>query len=97
MGINLAIQDAVATARILGPVLRHRSPTSSDLRRVQRRRTWPVIVTQAVQRRMQRPLLSSSAADAPLAPLLRVIRDHPKLTRVTGRFIGMGARPERLG
>lgn len=97
VGINLAIQDAVATARILGPVLRHRSPTSSDLRRVQRRRTWPVIVTQAVQRRMQRPLLSSSAADAPLPPLLRVIRDHPKLTRVTGRFIGMGARPERLG
>ena len=38
VGINLAIQDAVATARILGPVLRDREPTTADLRRVQRRR-----------------------------------------------------------
>jgi len=97
VGINLAIQDAVATARILGPVLARRSPRPADLRRVQRRRTWPVLVTQAVQRRLQGPVLSSSEPGAPLPLALRMLRDHPRLTRITGRFVGIGARPEPLG
>ena len=97
VGINLAIQDAVATARILGPVLARRSPRPADLRRVQRRRTWPVLVTQAVQRRLQGPVLSSSEPGAPLPLALRMLRDHPSLTRITGRFVGIGARPEPLG
>lgn len=96
VGINLAIQDAVATARILGPVLQQRAPREADLRRVQRRRTWPVVVTQAVQRRLQGPVLSSSDAGAPLPFPLRMLRDHPRLSRITGRFVGLGARPERL-
>lgn len=97
VGINLAIQDAVATARILGPILRERDPRPSDLRRVQRRRAWPVRITQAVQRRLQRPVLSTSEPDAALPVPLRVLRDHPALTHLTGRFIGLGARSERLG
>ena len=97
VGINLAIQDAVAAARHLAPVLRERAPSERELRRVQRRRTWPVRVTQRVQRMMQRPLLSTSAPDGALPVPLRVVRDHPALTHVTGRFIGLGARPERLG
>ncbi|WP_243228872.1 FAD-dependent oxidoreductase [Microbacterium sp. CIAB417] len=96
VGINLAIQDAVATARILGPILRDRMPTTRDLRRVQRRREWPMRVTQAVQRALQRPLLATTDAATGLPLPLRVVRDHPRLTRITGRFIGLGARPEHL-
>lgn len=98
VGINLAIQDAVAASRILGPVLRDGgSPTTADLRRVQRRRTWPTWITQFVQRRLQGPLIAERAADAPLPLPLRMLRDHPRLTHVTGRFVGLGARPERFG
>lgn len=96
VGINLAIQDAVAAARILGPVLRVRTPTAKDLRRVQRRRMWPVRVTQFVQRRLQGALLSSREPGAPLPFPLRMLRDHPRLTYVTGRFVGLGARPESI-
>ncbi|WP_228479846.1 FAD-dependent oxidoreductase [Microbacterium abyssi] len=96
VGINLAIQDAVAAARILGPVLRDGDPTTSDLRRVQRRRAWPTRITQFVQRRLQGPLIASREADAPLPLPLRLLRDHPRLTHLTGRFVGIGARPERL-
>lgn len=96
VGINLAIQDAVAAARILGPVLAQRAPRTSDLSRVQRRRAWPVVVTQTVQRAMQRPLLTTTVPGAPLPRPLRMLRDHRALTRITGRFVGLGARPERL-
>jgi len=96
VGINLAIQDAVATARILGPVLRDGIPKIADLRRVQRRRNWPTWITQFVQRRLQGPLIAEREADAPLPFALRMLRDHPRLTHVTGRFVGLGARPEQL-
>lgn len=96
VGINLAIQDAVATARILGPVLRGRTPSLSDLRRVQRRRSWPARVTQFVQRRLQGPLLATQPPGALLPLPLRLLRDHPRLTRVTGRFVGLGVRPEHV-
>ena len=96
VGINLAIQDAVAAARIFGPILRQRAPRPADLRRVQRRRSWPTRVTQFVQRRLQGPLLSASAPGAPLPLPLRLLRDHPRLTRITGRFVGLGVRPEHV-
>ncbi|HWK76687.1 FAD-dependent monooxygenase [Microbacterium sp.] len=97
VGINLAIQDAVAAARILGPVLRGGgAPTTRDLRRVQRRRSWPTRVTQFVQRRLQGPLIAERTPDAPLPLPLRLLRDHPRLTHLTGRFVGLGARPERF-
>ncbi|MDP3952097.1 FAD-dependent oxidoreductase [Microbacterium sp.] len=96
VGINLAIQDAVAAARMLGPVLRVRAPEITDLRRVQRRRTWPVRVTQFMQRRLQGPLIASREAGARLPLPLRMVRDHPRLTRLTGRFVGLGARPESI-
>ena len=51
IGINLAIQDAVAAARILGPALRAPAPIDErQLARVQRRRAWPTRITQAFQR-----------------------------------------------
>lgn len=96
VGINLAIQDAVAAARILGPVLRARTPMKKDLHRVQRRRTWPVRITQFVQRRLQGPLIASPAPGASLPLPLRMLHDHPQLTHLTGRFVGLGARPESI-
>lgn len=97
VGINLAIQDAVATARILGPVLRARAPRENDLHRVQRRRAWPVRITQFVQRRLQGAVLSTREPGTPLPLGLRILRDHPRLTHLTGRFVGLGARPESIG
>lgn len=97
VGINLAIQDAVAAARILGPVLRERTPLAKDLRRVQRRRMWPVRITQFVQRRLQGPLIATRKPGDPLPLPLRMLRDHPRLTHLTGRFVGLGARPESIG
>ncbi|MBU5890068.1 FAD-dependent monooxygenase, partial [Vibrio cholerae O1] len=57
VGINRAIQDAVAAARILGPNLRAGTPTARQLRRVQRRRAWPATLIQWVQLRIQPVLL----------------------------------------
>lgn len=96
VGINLAIQDAVAAARILAPVLQRGAPSPRDLRRVQRRRTWPVRVTQRVQRTLQKPLLSRREPGSPLPAPLRLLRRYPALTRLTGRFVGLGARPESV-
>lgn len=96
VGINLAIQDAVAAARILGPVLRVRTPQEKDLHRVQRRRTWPVWITQFVQRRLQGAVLSTREPGTPLPVALKTLRDHPRLTHLTGRFVGLGARPESI-
>lgn len=96
VGINLAIQDAVAAARILGPVLKERRPAERDLRRVQRRRTWPVLVTQRIQRAAQGPLLSVTEPGTPMPGVLRLLRRFPRLSRIVGRFVGVGARPEKI-
>ena len=94
VGVNLAIQDAVATARLLAPVLRMRGPRRSDLRRVQRRRSLPARLTQQVQRLMQPALLASGEAGAPMPWSLRQLHRHPRLARITGRIVGIGFRPE---
>ncbi|UJP10154.1 hypothetical protein L2X99_17730 [Microbacterium sp. KUDC0406] len=67
-----------------------------ELRRVQRRRTWPVVVTQQIQRNAQGPLLAVTEPGARMPLVLRALRRAPRLTRVVGRFVGLGARPERL-
>ena len=94
VGVNLAIQDAVAAARILAPVLRSRVPRPGELRRVQRRRSLPTRLTQRVQRMMQPALLSSRDRQAPMPWTLRLLRNHPRLARLTGRVVGLGFRPE---
>jgi 2-polyprenyl-6-methoxyphenol hydroxylase-like FAD-dependent oxidoreductase len=100
VGINLAVQDAVATANILGPSLcRDHSPAVEDLRRVQRRRELPTRVTQAVQVRAFRGLYPTDLHDDPSAhmPLaFRLFRRVPALRHLTGRFIGVGIRPEHI-
>jgi 2-polyprenyl-6-methoxyphenol hydroxylase-like FAD-dependent oxidoreductase len=100
VGINLAVQDAVATANILAPALRRgHSPGVAELGRVQRRREFPTRVTQWVQVRAFRGLYPKDMHDdrsqrVPLA--FRLFRRVPALRYVTGRFIGLGVRPEYL-
>ncbi|WP_457107278.1 FAD-dependent oxidoreductase [Methylobacterium sp. P5_C11] len=99
VGINLAIQDAVAAANLLAEPLRAGRVTEADLTRVQARRMFPVRVTQALQRAIQsRVIAASLAADAPFrAPLaLRILDALPSLQVLPARMIGMGVRPEHV-
>jgi 2-polyprenyl-6-methoxyphenol hydroxylase-like FAD-dependent oxidoreductase len=99
VGINLAIQDAVATANILGPIIARRRPQERDLHRVQRRRQWPTIVTQTFQTRILRDLYPKHLADdtAEHVPaVFRAFQALPMLRHIAGRFIGLGARPEHI-
>ncbi|HXP75572.1 MAG TPA: FAD-dependent oxidoreductase [Stellaceae bacterium] len=99
VGINLAIQDAVAAANILARPLRETCLRESDLRAVQRRREFPTRVTQTmqllVQNRVVRPLLGRSGAVSP--PLaLRLFNAIPRLRRIPARLLGLGIRPEHV-
>lgn len=97
VGINLAIQDAVATANILGPLLAQRVPSPADLDRVRRRRATPARVTQFFQARMLGGLYSGDpAAEVKVPTMLRLFALAPVLRRLAGRFIGLGARPEHV-
>ncbi|PWE31038.1 hypothetical protein C4N9_04610 [Pararhodobacter marinus] len=96
VGINLAVQDAVAAANILAAPLRNGTLIVDDLRQVQRRREWPTRVTQRVQVLLQdrviRPALDAPDAPPPLP--LRLLARVPYLRRFPARFIGLGLRPE---
>ncbi|MFB9182700.1 FAD-dependent oxidoreductase [Dactylosporangium sucinum] len=97
VGINLAIQDAVASARVIGAAFaRGRAPTERELARVQRRRTFPAAGTQLVQRALQRAVLQPAVEGRPLRPPLplRVLDRVPALRAVPARLIGVGLRPE---
>ncbi|MCJ2093455.1 FAD-dependent oxidoreductase [Methylobacterium sp. J-072] len=99
VGINLAIQDAVAAANILAEPLRAGRATEADLARVQARRLFPVRATQTLQRVIQaRVIAPSLKADAPFrAPLaLRILDRLPMLQALPARMIGMGVRPEHV-
>jgi 2-polyprenyl-6-methoxyphenol hydroxylase-like FAD-dependent oxidoreductase len=99
VGINLAIQDAVAAANLLANPLRNGSVTEDDLRRVQRRREWPTRWTQRLQvlvqdRVISRVLASSRSLGIPWP--VRLLRRFPILRRIPARVIGMGFRPEHV-
>jgi len=99
VGINLAVQDAVAAANILARPLKESGLTNRHLQAVQNRRTFPVRMTQRMQLMMQNrvinPVLSTKAAfRAPLA--FRLIQRFPILRRMTGYLIGVGFRPEHV-
>lgn len=98
VGINLAIQDAVASANLLAGKLRQGSPTDADLDLVRQRRLFPVKVIQAmqvqVQNRVINPNLQGGSLKIPLA--LRLINAWPWLQGWTARFIGVGVRPEHV-
>lgn len=99
VGINLAIQDAVAAANLLTVPLRAGRVTIGDLRRVQQRRMLPTRLTQRMQLFMQnrviRRVLSSTEALAP--PLaIKLLAWFPIVRRIPARLIGMGVRPEHV-
>jgi 2-polyprenyl-6-methoxyphenol hydroxylase-like FAD-dependent oxidoreductase len=98
VGINLAIQDAVAAARLLAEPLRAGEVTEADLARLQRRRTPPTVGTQLLQRFIQRAMIGRVlAADRPLpAPVaMKLVSRVPVLAALPARVIGVGIRPER--
>lgn len=99
VGINLAIQDAVAAANLLADLLRRGAVMPADLRLVQDRRAWPTQMTQRMQRLLQdRVIKAVLAGEGPLVPPwpLRLIARFPILRRIPARLIGMGFRPEHV-
>ncbi len=99
VGINLAIQDAVATGNILARPLRDGRLTDADLQAVQRRRTLPTRLIQgmqvAVQQRILDPVIGSDKPIAAPWPL-RLFNRLPWLARIPARLIGVGFRPEHV-
>jgi 2-polyprenyl-6-methoxyphenol hydroxylase-like FAD-dependent oxidoreductase len=100
VGINLAIQDAVATANLLGPTLLHGfPPLPNQLRAVQRRRLFPTRVTQALQLAIQnkairKVLRSNDHLQLPL--FFKLLHRFPVLRRIPARLIGVGFLPEHV-
>jgi 2-polyprenyl-6-methoxyphenol hydroxylase-like FAD-dependent oxidoreductase len=99
VGINLAIQDAVATANILAEKIRTRNFTDTDLLEVQRRREFPTRATQKLQVTIQnavikRVLTSSQPITIPWP--VRLMQRVPALRRIPARIIGIGFRPEHV-
>jgi 2-polyprenyl-6-methoxyphenol hydroxylase-like FAD-dependent oxidoreductase len=98
VGVNLAVQDAVATANLLFDKFGPDGPSLVDLDRVQARRLFPVKATQAIQVFVQNKLInraiSNSQFDPPL--LLRMVGAIPWLQGLTARAIGIGVQPEHV-
>lgn len=97
VGINLAIQDAVAAANLLAASLRRGQVTDADLHWVQERRESPTRKTQAMQVFLQKNVITAALGSLeqfkPPLPV-RLIARWPWLARFTGRILGMGFRPE---
>jgi 2-polyprenyl-6-methoxyphenol hydroxylase-like FAD-dependent oxidoreductase len=99
VGINLAIQDAVATANLLAQPLRDGRATEANLAMVQARRLWPTQLTQWAQLIVQNRVISRVLdSKGPLAPpwAVRLLARFPFLRRIPARMIGLGVRPEHV-
>ncbi|MBV9232947.1 MAG: FAD-dependent monooxygenase, partial [Candidatus Eremiobacteraeota bacterium] len=100
VGINLAIQDAVATANMLAKKLMRGGIGVADLRAVQRRRERAARVTQALQLFIQRSIIGRVLGGEYAPPLLStlpgLLRLFPVLTRLPARLVGLGFRPEHV-
>jgi 2-polyprenyl-6-methoxyphenol hydroxylase-like FAD-dependent oxidoreductase len=99
VGINLAIQDAIAAANILAPAFAQGAPKLTDLARLQKRRELPTRMTQRLQVLMQDHLLVPALRTRGhfTAPWpIRLFNRLPLLQRAPARFIGMGFRPEHI-
>jgi len=100
VGINLAIQDAVAAANILAAPLRDGSLSLEHLQQVQRRRLPATRIVQRlqilVQDRIVTPVLGSRARKLSVPLALRLLVRIPLLRRIPGRLVGMGVRPEHV-
>jgi 2-polyprenyl-6-methoxyphenol hydroxylase-like FAD-dependent oxidoreductase len=99
VGVNLAVQDAVAAANILAEPLRAGAVTTEHLAAVQARRSFPMKVIQRMQVVVQNNLLSPALASAerPKPPfVMKLLRWLPWLRRLPARIVGMGVRPEHI-
>jgi 2-polyprenyl-6-methoxyphenol hydroxylase-like FAD-dependent oxidoreductase len=98
VGINLAIQDAVATANFLSEKLRAGTVCVDDLRKVQARREWPTRLIQAMQVFIHRRVVTGRTSDRKesLPFVFRLLKWFPILRQIPARFIGMGLRPEHF-
>ena len=98
VGINLAIQDAVAMANLLAEKLRNGPVSADDLRQVQLRREWPTRLIQGMQVFVhQRVVTGRASGNKESLPLIvRLLKWFPVLRQLPARFIGIGPRPEHL-
>jgi 2-polyprenyl-6-methoxyphenol hydroxylase-like FAD-dependent oxidoreductase len=100
IGINLAIQDAVAAANILAEPLSRQNVTTEHLAALQNRRMWPTRWTQTLQiqahKRVVEPVLRGQVTFAKLPLAIRLLNGYPALRRIPARLIGMGLRPEHV-
>ena len=99
VGINLAIQDAVAAANRLAAPLKAGTVGDDDLRAIQARRSFPVRFTQGLQLIIQHQVVrrALSGTQRPKPPLLLKLFDLvPLLQRIPGRLLGVGVRPEHI-
>ena len=99
VGINLALQDAVAAANLLSAPLAEGRLSVRDLAKVQKRREWPTRATQwfqvQVQQRIIAPVLGRSTS-LKLPLILRLLARYPILRRIPARLVGVGVRPEHV-
>src|SRR6059058_1001675 len=99
VGINLAIQDAVATANLLAKRLQRGPVHVEDLRKVQARREWPTRLIQGMQIFVHRRIVTgrtSGEKNASLPFVFRLLKWFPILRQLPARFIGLGPRPEHI-
>ena len=99
VGVNIAVQDAVAAANRLAAPLKAGTASDDDLRAIQERRTFPVRFTQAIQLTMQNRIVRRALAgtERPKPPLLfRLVAMIPMLQRIPGRLLAVGVRPEHV-
>ncbi len=100
VGINLAIQDAVAAANILAAPLRRGNLRTKDLEKVQRRRELPTRITQGLQVFVQNKIIKRvlGSTKRPSLPFpMKLLRRWPMLRRIPAYMIGVGFRPEHVG
>ena len=99
VGINLAIQDAVATANLLAAKLQRGPVHIGDLRTVQARREWPTRLIQGMQIFIHRRVVTGRTSDEKKTSLpfvFRLLKWLPILRQLPARFIGVGPRPEHV-
>ena len=97
VGINLAVQDAVATATLLAEPLRNGTLDASDLAGVRARRLLPTVLVQTLQRFLHRALVAplvEGRRPGPPKPVLALVHRLPQLSVVPAYLIGVGLRPE---
>ena len=99
VGVNIAVQDAVAASNILAAPLRGGRLADSDLAAVQAHRMWPVKATQAIQVFLQNRMIAPTLAGTrPLRPPwpARLLNRFPLLRRIPARVLGLGVQPEHV-